>query len=344
MASLADKFVLARLVNMRGVNLRVFEFDYDCTWFGFFLDADEHIYGRFGGRDSASPDTFLTEAGLQSAMTKALTLHNEKIKVKVEAQPNDSRPVRRNRPEEYPSSQRLKPGSCIHCHHVYDFFRDELRAAGTWKKDRDTWKILPPDPTKLGLVLDSKDQSRIAKVSAGSPAERAGLHVGDQLHRVNGQTVGSFADLQHALRSLPERGEVEIVLARPNEKPRSLRLPLPEDWRKSEISWRPFMWGIEPTPNVWGHDLTAEEKKKAGLDAKQLAFRQGSFVPPAAREAGIQAGDIILGLDEKKWEMSAREFQTHVRFHYNVGDRVTIHYLRDCQRRTATVILRQRPY
>ena len=41
-----------RLVRITGVDLRLFEFDYDLTWFAFFLSADGAVYGRYGGRDA----------------------------------------------------------------------------------------------------------------------------------------------------------------------------------------------------------------------------------------------------------------------------------------------------
>ena len=34
-AALAGDFVLARVTNMRGVDLNVFPFDYDLTWYAF---------------------------------------------------------------------------------------------------------------------------------------------------------------------------------------------------------------------------------------------------------------------------------------------------------------------
>ena len=43
--------------------------------------------------------------------------------------------------------------------------------------------------------------------------------------------------------------------------------------------------------------VTAEERKALGLGARQLAFRQGAFVPAAARHAGVQINEVILGVD-----------------------------------------------
>ena len=57
---------------MRGVDLNVFAFDYDLTWTAFFLNGDETIYGRFGGRDGPVADRYLTLPGLKHAMRAAL--------------------------------------------------------------------------------------------------------------------------------------------------------------------------------------------------------------------------------------------------------------------------------
>lgn len=39
-----------RLLQMNGVDLKRFQFDYDQTWCAFFMNADGTIYGRYGTR------------------------------------------------------------------------------------------------------------------------------------------------------------------------------------------------------------------------------------------------------------------------------------------------------
>ena len=63
---------------MRGVNLDLFDFDYDLTWMGFFLDGDGRVLGRYGGRDADGPDSRLSLAGLKYAMERALERHRAK--------------------------------------------------------------------------------------------------------------------------------------------------------------------------------------------------------------------------------------------------------------------------
>ena len=315
--------MLLRLVNARGANLNVFDFDYDLTWAAFFMNADEKIYGRFGGRDAASPDTYLTLAGLKHAMREALAAHRKEPKEKPK---QDAKPVRTV--EEYPAAKRLKPNACIHCHQVYDFSREEMKSAAKWTQE-EIWVY--PLPENVGLTLDAEQGNKVKAVAEKSPAAKAGLKPGDVVKSLNELPVASFADVQYALHRAPAKGQVVVSWQR-DGKTMTAELALVEGWRKTDISWRASMWGLEPSPCVHGKDLTPEEKKTLGISEKALAFRQGNFVPAPSREAGIKQDDIILGIDNKQLEMTMLQFNVYVRLNYKVGDRITFHVLRNGKR------------
>jgi hypothetical protein len=46
--SVAERFVLLRIGNMRGLDLALFEFDYDLTWAALMFDSQGNVLGRFG--------------------------------------------------------------------------------------------------------------------------------------------------------------------------------------------------------------------------------------------------------------------------------------------------------
>src|SRR5205823_14976760 len=110
------------------------------------------------------------------------------------------------------------------------------------------------------------------------------------------------------------------------------RLELGNGWRKTDVSWRWSLRGLDPQPWVRGLDIPLDERRMLGLDPKRLAFRQGAFVPEVACDAGLQTGDVIVGIDGKALEMNARQFAAYVRLTYKVGDRVTYNMLRDGKR------------
>jgi hypothetical protein len=360
---------------MRGVNLNAFDFDYDLTWAAFFLNANEQIYGRYGGRDAGEADAHLTLAGLKHAMRAALEAYrhdpNGKPPVGAPAAraqssvPNHHDPLRgypggAPRPgreqsvpspgtkdwapgtslrtaEQYPAASRLKSDACIHCHQVYDFRRAALKQAGEWKKEY-IWLWYYPNPENVGLTLDVDQGDRVTTVASGSAASRAGLRAGDVLNLLNRMPVASYADVQYALHRAPTAGKVPVSWQR-DGKTRTADLVLEEGWKKTDFSWRASMWGLDPTPGVHGQNLTPKEKEALGLPPDHLAFRQGQFVPKHSREAGIQPGDIIYSIDDRPLSMTMLQFNAYVRLNYSVGDRVHLNVIRDGQRLKVPMVL-----
>lgn len=327
--------MLARIVNMRGVDLRRFEFDYDLTWAGFFLQPDGRVLGRFGGRDAESPDKFLTLAGLKAAMSAALEAHRDRVDGDP---PRDVAEDGIPSADLYPAAKRLKAGACIHCHQVYNFRQDLHRSRGTWTRDR-TWVY--PLPESLGFSLDPERQSRLIRVAPGSAAATAGLKAEDSLQAINGRRTASFADVQYALHLAPNTGKITVRWQRGAEK-HEADLVLPPRWRESDISWRESMWGLDPSPGVYGKDLSAVEKERLGLPPDQLAFRQGDFVPPVAAAVGIRKGDIITGMDRKKLTMTMLQFNAYVRLNYKPGDRITLQVIREGKKMEMPMTLSKR--
>lgn len=319
---IAKHFVLLRLENMRGVNLDLFDFDYDLTWWAMFVSGEGKVYGRFGGRDAESSEARLSLAGLRFALEEALKVHRETMNQKA-IEPKSNRTA-----EQLSAARRLKDNACIHCHHVYDFRREELQLTGKWRLD-DVWVY--PVPENIGLTLDVDRGNRVLKAQADSAADRAGIKTGDTLMTVNEVRIASLADVQYALQRAPATGLVSLTWQHDGET-RQGRLELAPGWRKTDVSWRWSLRGLEPLPPVHGDDLSAAEKKTLGLAEKSLAFRQGNFLSMASRQAGLQQNDIIVGVEGKSFQMTARQFGAYLRLNFKVGDTVTFQVIRAGQR------------
>jgi serine protease Do len=304
--------------------LNLFEFDYDLTFMVFFLNAEEQVHGRYGGRDAKGPEARLSPAGLHYAMKAALDTHQSKAK--------ETEAILPKREElkigDGEIRRKLGLGRCIHCHQVNEIHNAELEKAGKWKADM-IWRYPPPD--NIGLVLEIDRGNVVERVEPETPASRSGLRAGDIVERLNGVPIHSFADAQYALDRASKTGTCAISWRR-DEKTQTGELRLTEGWRKTDISWRPSLQKWVPSPRLWGDDLTVKEKEALGLSAKKLAFRQEDRVQSPAREAGIRGGDIILGIDNRELEMTGKEFYWYVRRNYLAGDRVTIRVLRNGER------------
>jgi hypothetical protein len=323
----ADKYIRVRLVKIAGADLRLFDFDHDVTWHCFFLNADEQVYGRYGGRDAVGPHTRISLKGLRYALDQALAAHQDPPKP-------PPRPEKALRAEDLNAAKHHN--GCIHCHNVNEFRRADAKSAGQWRRD-DLWVY--PLPENVGLILDVDIGNRVKAVLANSPAEKAGIKPGDFIKQINGNAVASFADATYGLHKAPAKGEIPISW-RHDGKEKAAKLEVADGWRKTDLTWRPSLVDILPTLPFSGDDLTADEKKKIGLSEKRLAFRQDKFVHSSLKAIGLQKDDIIMGIDGQEMDGTMDQFVSHVRRNFLVGDKVVLNALRAGQRVDATLTLK----
>jgi serine protease Do len=310
------------LTSLRGVNLDVFEFDYDLTWMAIFLSPDERVLGRFGGRTPDNTDTYRTIDALRFALETALKRHQQ-------GPPPERPPVLPPRTvEQYPGFARFAPKSCAHCHHAYDLRREMLQEKGTWTLEE---VYVHPLPENVGWTMAVNPGNQIALVAAKSAAAAAGMNAGDVLLEVNRRAVATFTDVQYALHKAPAVGELPVKWRR-GGKTMEAALKLPQGWRQTDVSWRRSLQGLEPASGLHGDDLTLQDKQQLGLSPKSLAFRQGNFPTKQARQAGVQQNDVIVGVEGKALEMTMRQFDAFIRLNYHKGDTVTVDVLREGKR------------
>jgi hypothetical protein len=304
-----------------GYDLNLFDFDYDLTFYVFFLNADDKVYGRYGGRDAKSAEDRLTLPGLRFAMQSALDAHRSAAKPKVAA--TQKKPLLA---EQLPGAK--KQNGCIHCHQVWEYRRAQAKSAGSFKRD-DLW--IYPLPENVGLSLDNNQGNKVRAVTADSPAAKAGLKPGDLVKSINGLSVNSFGDAQYALHRAPVKGSIPVVWQQ-SGKEMTANLEAAEGWRKTNVTWRPSMLDILPALSVYGTDLTPQEKKTLGLTEKRLAFVQDKTVGTDAAKMGVQKGDVIIGINNEPLEMTVLEFLGYIRRNFLVGDKITLNIYRNGKR------------
>jgi hypothetical protein len=318
---------MVRVVNMRSVDLRTVDFDFDLTWAALFMNAAGHVYGRYGSRDEGSAEAGLSLKGLKYAMQQSLDAYQADRQAKPQVTTNTLRKFPAL-PEKFPAARRLKANACIHCHQVNNFHQDLLWNEKRWTK-AEMWQY--PPAKSLGMKLDLAQGDRIESVVALGAGAKAGLKAGDVLALLGGFRISSEADVQYALNRAPVSGTVFVAWTR-NGKTMAGRIPLAKGWRRSDISWRASTWTIPPAMGIYGKNLTVAEKAKFDLKPKRLAFRQGKYVPPKTRRAGIRARDIIIGVDGKPLEMTMLQFNTYMKTNYDVGDKVLFDVIRGGRR------------
>lgn len=316
-----------RLLRITGVDLNIFEFDWDLTWAVLFLNADGYVYGRYGGRDAKGPDTRNSLAGLRFAMQGALEQHKQAKQKRPEPKP----PVFA---EKFNAARKVN--GCMHCHQLKEVIREDQKNDGTWKRE-SVWVY--PLPENIGITLNKDQGNLIDTAIPKSAAEKVGVKPGDVVVAINGRPVYSFADAAHALHHAPSEGEVTLRWKSGGQE-RTASLQLAAGWKKTNLTWRPSLLDILPSLTIFGYDLSAKEKKALGLSESRLAFRQIAPVHSEAQSMGVREGDIILGVDNLKLDMTVEQFLAFVRQNYLVGERVTLNLLRDGKRLDLAVKLR----
>lgn len=306
---------------IESMNLRVFDFDYDLTFWVVFINADEQVYSRYGGRCGKGPDERQSLAGLRYTMESVLAEHD--------MDNPQFAPVNPGKPFYITDLPRPDgAGSCIHCHHAKEAIHKNLQDTGQWKIDS---AFRYPLPDNLGIILDVDRGNRIGEVTENSPAAKAGLITGDQIRKLNAVPIRSFADAQFALDRAPKHGTIEVTWKHGHAE-KTGQIELPDRWRRTDISWRPSLQSVWASARVYGKDLTADEKTALGLSPEQLAFRQKDLIRPQAQKAGVRPGDIILGFDDTILEAGVNNFLRHVRRTYVKGESVVVNVIRDGQR------------
>lgn len=311
---LLEKFVCVRLVSTNGLDLSLFQYDYDQSFAVFLLNADGTIYGRFGTRSHRTIwEDDVSVAGLAAALRGALDLHADYPKNKTVLAAKRGPKPEFSSPEQYPML-RGKYGpkldysgkvvaSCIHCHQIGEAQRQLYRDR---RQPLPEKLLFPyPHPKAIGLILDPKKEASVRRVEAGSPAARAGFRAGDEIVSLEGQPLLSLADVQWVLHNAAEEASLKTEVRR-DGKPLSLTLTLPKGWRRREtISWRVSSWSLRrmAAGGMVLEELTNEERKKAKLGERDMALRiryLGQSGPHgAAKQAGFRQGDILVSFDGK---------------------------------------------
>jgi hypothetical protein len=328
---MSEQFVLLRLTYMRGVNIGLFAYDYDMTWMSFFLDAEGRIYSRYGSRDSTSPDSHNSAAGLIHTMEEVLRVHKEET---AKERPAYQLPPAL-RPEDLPAMRALGyAGSCGRCHMLNESLATQQRKDG---KKGASWFY--PLPDTIGIKLDRTKGNEVVEIAAGSFADKAGLKAGDVLRSANETRLITIADFQSVLNGLEPRSRLTLALERAG-KPVTAVLELDGDWRRADVSWRK---SVRIRATVGGNlsrfltPLSEGDKKNVGIPGQDIAFRLAES-KGEADAAGLRKGDIILAFDGKR-QLPYRHPQYYWYIEHASGDKMEVTYLRDGKEATTTVVL-----
>src|SRR5262249_44816904 len=148
----------------------------------------------------------------------------------------------------------------MHCHQIKRALEADIRKLGQWERDM-VWRY--PLPENIGLRLEVNRGNIVERILENSPASKLGIKPGETLRMLNGVPIHSFGDDQYALDIASKSAAIEVVWTSGDEM-HEAKLPLPEGWRKTDLSWRTSAQHLLSSGGMYGMDLSTEEKKTLG--------------------------------------------------------------------------------
>jgi len=321
---LLQQYVCARITDLRGIDIALFDYDRNNALYYFIMNADEYIYTRYGGRDADSADKYLDHDSLQIALEKGLELHEQYRQGKLPAQPRPEPFF----PREIASlkAAEMDRGRCVECHLIQDYTLRDRETFATLDKVRDMYRY--PDIERIGIKIDIPNG--LAVKSVNGPAKEAGVQPGDIITEFEGTSVYTFGDLQYRYDKVPRPDAEAVALTvQRGEATKELTIALPHEWWWTDIYYR-FLT-IDPEYYFFTDLLTDLEKEELELPIDGFAARI-TEIDPAAKVFNIHTlkeDDIVTAVDGVASDTFTKSVEIYIKLNVTAGESVTLDVIRE---------------
>ncbi len=320
---LLEQYVCARITDMTGVDIGLFDYDRNNAVYYFALNRDEQIYLRYGGRDETGPEAYLNLESLELALAKGLELHQQFEQGELE---KTARPESRF-PAEIPllKQEVVNWGRCVECHLIRDYELLEKEYDGTLDRFEDMYRY--PDIRNIGIELDVP-KGLVIKKAMGAVAA-AGLLAGDLIAAFKDTRVYTFADLQHRYDKVSRDAESIVMTVIRDGETIEATVTLPEEWWYTDLYHRYLT--VDPNPYFACRPLTADEKSDLGFNPEGFAS-EVTHVDPASKVYmlhTLQQGDIIYAVNGVETDLLTERLDVHIKLHVESGSSFTAKLIRD---------------
>jgi len=321
-----DQYVCVRITRVDSIDVGLFEHDRSNAIYFFALNADEQIYWRYGGRDSASAETYLQTDSLTLALQQGLDLHRRYLSGDL-PKTTRAKPIF---PREIPLlvKRTFDNNQCVECHLVQDYQNMHKELDGTLDAVRDLYKS--PDIKTIGIYLDVP-QGLLVREAKGA-AIGAGMQAGDRIMALNETPVYTFGDLQYRYDRVDRKADhIDLTVDRAG-KPVKLSVDLPVRWWWTDLRFRQS--SIDPRLYFEDKPLLAADKQRLGLKPDGFAseVKYVSDFAKVMHAHELKVGDVIFAVDGVDTDQLAHTAELYLKLRKAVGAEVTLDVLRAGQK------------
>lgn len=308
---------------MSGIDIALYDRDMHNALYYFIVNGDEQIYLRYGGRNAASPDTYLNLDSFDEALRLGLEQH---------ALYRDGKRARRERPEPFfprdlpiIRNEVLALGRCVECHLIEDYKLQEKEVEGTLDRINDVYRY--PDIETIGIHLDIPKGLVVKRVEG--PVRDAGMREGDRITTIDGTPVLTFGDFQYFYDKVARDAHTVTLGVERDGASHLLDVDLPRMWWYSDLYHRYL--SVDPQLFFSLRPLTQAEKSELGLKVDGFASMVVG-VDPAAKAYGLhelKPNDIVYSVDGVDSDSYTHSLEIYLKLNAVAGESLDIKLLRD---------------
>ncbi len=148
-----------------------------------------------------------------------------------------------------------------------------------------------------------KGGATVFEVTAGSPAEKAGIRKGDVITKVNDSKIESPESLFESIHNYKPGDKVKIVFTRSGKEQSVMATLEKSEFKQKDFNYN-YNFKMPPMPDMYGMDMDSWGHKQPRLGIKAQDAEDGKGVnvlevedSSAAFKSGLKKGDVIVQFD-----------------------------------------------
>lgn len=148
-----------------------------------------------------------------------------------------------------------------------------------------------------------KDGATVLEVTAGSPAEKAGIRKGDVIIKVNETKIESPESLFETIHNFKPGDKVKIFYTRDGKQQAVMATLEKSEFKQKDFNYN-YNFRMPPMPDMYGMDMDSwgHKQPKLGIKAQDAEDGKGVNIlevedSSAAFKSGLRKGDIIVQFD-----------------------------------------------